>query len=613
DAILALQVRVRETGDEYLTKCLAELTEQRNTALRRLQQLRERVADLRKEGELDTALQLVRDHNAASVKLQGAEELLAELTSECERRDTIENAIRRAHQAIIARDFEGASGAIRSIIKVYGDSPVLTRELQEIETARAEFAKDNLTRAITAARKAYLNGDPAGALATLNNVAPVLEFADPATREEWQRIAESASESTQKTALNTAPNTTINATQSVSFNTSTSLEAPPRPKKSSWIMIAAAAVLVVVAGAVALVMYLSPGKSGSSAGKTPSPAVAGQPQSNSPASGAQSSPSTNAPQPPSGATSTGESPQAGTGNITQLSSKGSDVEDWRAVNASPSLDKIDRYLQLHPNGAFRSQALAKRDDLTWAGAMSADSQASIDSYLQQYPSGKHSQAARTEIARLDGNAINSSNDSATLEAFLRKYPSGNLHTEAENRLDDVDWAQNRKDSAGLQAYLSQFPGGRHAAEARNTLKSLQTANAASTTAAKARVNVPSERPSPSSQGGAADDRSVILGTLKSYQDAYDRQDEGAIERLWPSMTKKQKKDTSNLFKSGVTAIQMTIDVLSGPDISGTEASVTASEIMALSHGGGFDTHTSKVTIKLKKSPAGNAWFIDSIR
>lgn len=604
DAIRSLQSCIAETGDESLTKYVGELTEHRATAARRLQLLRQRVAALREQGDLDGALQLVQEHNLSMPKFQGADELLSELLAERERRDTIQDAIKRAREAMANKDFRGSSNILQSAIKVCGDLPELRNELKELETARAAFAKEHITKAVTTARKAFLNSDADGALETLNHVAGMLEFADDTTREEWKRIADSANEARQQPPAKTTDIFPSGTAQ---------LESKARPKRVPKVFFAAAGCVIVAVCVVVVLMYHGAhsapvaGNLSNSAG-TPQQTEASKQTPHVPPPAVDQSDHSGA----AGTSRTDQPPKAESGGANPSNSRNSDSEDWSRVTASPSLAGVNEYLQQHPNGAFHSQAISKREDLVWSYARSADTQSSINQYLQQYPSGKYSQIAKEELKDLDLRVITSSSDPATLEAFLVKYPSGNLHQEAENRLDDVVWSQNNSGMPGLQAYLSRFPNGRHATDARNRLRSAQAAN--NTPAMPTpKVQAPSANTSASPQNRPVDDKAAILAALNSYQAAYDRQDIAGIQQVWPTMSDRQKKDQANLFKSGVAAVRMTIQVLSGPDISGSEAVVTASEIMAISHGGAFDTHTRKVVIKLNKDANGSGWHIESIR
>lgn len=606
DAIHSLEKCIEETGDENLPRYLAELIEHRAAATRRFQLLWQRVADLREQGDLDGALQLVQEHSLSTPKVQGADQLLAELLAERERRDTIQDAIERAREAIANKDFEGASKILQSVVSIYGDLPELRSELRELETARAAFAKEHISKAVTTARKAFLNSDANGALETLNGVAEMLEFADESTREDWKRIAVSAQDATQQTSVKTTKAVALGATQ---------LDFKPKSKKASKILFACAAVIVVVCGVVIL-NYARPHSSAVAVNQSLSGKASQQHE--------QSTQPGNAPPPAVDHTDSGVA--ATTSRTEQLqknnpeeaaksNSSASDLEDWRRVSATPSLAGVDQYLEKHANGAFRSQAISKREDLVWSSARSTDTQASIDQYLQQYPSGKYSQAAKDELKSLDLKTIRSSSDPATLNAFLTKYPSGGIHAEIENRLDDVFWSESNNGVAGLRAYLSKFPNGTHASEARNRLRSAQQANSTQTIPAP-RVTVPPENSGASSYNRPVDDKAAILAALNAYQAAYDRQDIAGIQQVWPTMTDRQRKEQANLFKSGVAAVRLTIEVLSGPDITGSEAVVTASEIMAISRGGAFDTHTRKVVIKLKKAESGakgNNWFIEAIR
>ncbi len=63
-------------------------------------------------------------------------------------------------------------------------------------------------------------------------------------------------------------------------------------------------------------------------------------------------------------------------------------------------------------------------------------------------------------------------------------------------------------------------------------------------------------------------------------------------------------------------IHLTFEVLTGLDISGSEAVLTVTQIDSISQGGAFVPHTSKMVVKLKRRDSDqntSGWYIESIR
>jgi serine/threonine protein kinase len=285
----------------------------------------------------------------------------------------------------------------------------------------------------------------------------------------------------------------------------------------------------------------------------------------------------------------------------------SEEDDWRKAEQANTVDAMDRYLQQHPNSSFKSLAVAKREDLVWERSRAAGTSVALNAYLEAYPAGRYAQRAKDELVNLDSKTIDTATDPQMLESFLIKYPVGDIHNRALNRLDDLAWAQTDKDSARLNTYLQKFPNGRHSTEARAQLANSKTAPIASTEThpvmpATSSVAAPSL---------SLDDKAAIMAALVSYQQAYDRQDIAGIQQVWPTMSSQQKRSTVDLFNQ-VQSVRMTYDILSGPDITGTDATLRLSQTVVFSTGGAPKSRAAKVLVSLKKGSQGQ-WYIDSIR
>ncbi len=596
EAIHRLESGIRDTGDESLSKTLAMIVENRAASLRRLELLDKRVTILRGQGELEEAIQLVQEHASSTQISQGAQQLLTALIAEREQRETITGAVHAAREAAGRADFRAATDLLQSVVKVYGESPELAREFDELQRARTSVAKERVGKSIQIARQAFLKNDASGALEVLNSVAESVEYADPGTRDDWERITGSAQEAIRRNSAEIPRPATAKH------------EVPELNRKVTKLPM----ILLIVGGvcimAVFLTIYLrsvhpsapqQPAGANSSI-STPSEARSPDAKGSSAGTGIMSAPSSVT------ATKSNNNDISGNqSNSASTSARDGEQDDWRRVEHSTNLTDLNQFVQKHPSGVFRAQADARREDIVWSASRAADTSATLNDYLRQYPAGRYVQSANDELAKIDMGVIRSSNDPMTLEAFLARYPAGDIHNEVVNRLDDVVWAQTAKDSAGIQAYLGKFPNGKHTSEARDRLRAAPAPGTGSSAAANSGTTT---------QHPQLDDKTAILNTLNSYRNAYDHQDLAAMEQIWPTMSDQQRKDTTKLFKS-VKAVHLTFEVLSGPDVTGAEASLTVSQINAVSQGGEFVPHTTKAVIKLKRrnSDETGGWYIESIR
>jgi serine/threonine protein kinase len=293
-----------------------------------------------------------------------------------------------------------------------------------------------------------------------------------------------------------------------------------------------------------------------------------------------------------------------------------DLQAWQRIEKAPTLSDIDRFERAYPSSLLRLRAESEKDDLIWNSAVSSKTPAALNDYLARYPAGKHASAARNNLEHAELEAIDSEKDVVTLEGYLAKYPSGDQHARVVSRLDDITWTHTTKDTVGMDAYLSRFPNGKHADDARGILESARGKELRADVPAPA-LPAPSRESAASAASGVVtlDDKAAILTVLSSYQQAYNHQDLSGIERAWPGMSAQQRKGMADFFEQ-VKSVQMSYDVLTGPEINGTEAALRLSETINFSLGGAPKVRAAKVNVKLQKTSAGSGesvWRIVSIR
>jgi hypothetical protein len=80
-------------------------------------------------------------------------------------------------------------------------------------------------------------------------------------------------------------------------------------------------------------------------------------------------------------------------------------QDWRAAEASDTVEGYSEFLKGHPDSELVKQARAKltqlSEDRAWAQAGSADSLNAYKQFLAQYPNGKWSQEARIRVENFE--------------------------------------------------------------------------------------------------------------------------------------------------------------------------------------------------------------------
>jgi hypothetical protein len=236
--------------------------------------------------------------------------------------------------------------------------------------------------------------------------------------------------------------------------------------------------------------------------------------------------------------------------------------DWLKVKDSKDTQQVSQFLQRYPNGSFRSQAESKLEDMYWAKDYASDTPIALRDYLRRYPNGKYSQSASGELARLDWQGIANTKDAAVLENYLKTYTSGEYHDKASSRLDDVVWEQSSRgnDAESLRRYMQTFPSGKHANEAREEIARI----------VNPKVTPPAEQPTANPPG--TDDKTAIVTLLKAYAKAYEEQDLGALQKLWPSMSPQQTSGVGDFFRNA-SSVKLTYILVGSPRLAGNVATV----------------------------------------
>jgi serine/threonine-protein kinase len=245
DAIRLLDTGVQDTRDASLTRLLEEVGEQYAAFTRKVELLKKRAGMLQERGELDEAIQLLREQLTATPGIADLQELLTALLAEQEHRQMSGKAMAAAREAAQRRDFIAALEALEAVQSAYGESAELSDAIQQIQNERSAYAQEVVGRSLESARAALLRNDPQGALEALKGASKMMEFADQKKQADWQRIGQSV-----KKALEQSGTT---ASAGAAFDAQLSAIAGTKPKKSPvWIFATGALVLVAV---VAIVVW----------------------------------------------------------------------------------------------------------------------------------------------------------------------------------------------------------------------------------------------------------------------------------------------------------------------------------------------------------------------
>jgi serine/threonine-protein kinase len=229
---------------ELLTAVKADQQHKRQAEFaHRIEVLQQRVGLLRDRGELNEAIQLLREQLAAMPGNRALQELQTALQAELEQKQATGKAISAARAAAQKRDFSAGLESLQAVLRAYGESAELTGAMQEVQNERSAYAEEIVGKSIESARAALLKNDSQGALAALKGATQWMEFADAKKQADWQRIGQSV-----KKALEQSGTT---ASSGAAFDAQLSAIAAAKPKKFPvWIVAAGGVALVAVASLV---------------------------------------------------------------------------------------------------------------------------------------------------------------------------------------------------------------------------------------------------------------------------------------------------------------------------------------------------------------------------
>jgi hypothetical protein len=107
----------------------------------------------------------------------------------------------------------------------------------------------------------------------------------------------------------------------------------------------------------------------------------------------------------------------------------------------------------------------------------------------------------------------------------------------------------------------------------------------------------------------AAENTAIAGVLRSYQEAYERKDPQALQRIWPSIPKQFLDGIRSSFRDA-SEVTMNLQPLSEPKISGTIATVVCDRTLRQVILKRVLNATGRVKVVLIRGGAG--WVIQSV-
>ena len=106
------------------------------------------------------------------------------------------------------------------------------------------------------------------------------------------------------------------------------------------------------------------------------------------------------------------------------------------------------------------------------------------------------------------------------------------------------------------------------------------------------------------------DKRAIAATLEHYRDAYESESMDELLKVWPTMSKKQKKDLKDGFQ-GAQAVKVQLSC-GDPSVSGDGATVRCEQSVRYTIAGKVQPYDKQsVDIVLKRAAGG--WLVSTVR
>jgi hypothetical protein len=192
---------------------------------------------------------------------------------------------------------------------------------------------------------------------------------------------------------------------------------------------------------------------------------------------------------------------------------------------------------------------------------------------------------------------------ADVEEFLQKHPGGANAPEAQRLLERLEWnATNRNSKTALQQFLSRHGDGSHAQEARSVLAGMEKLEAEEFAAAQ-RAKEQTNR--------TASDLQAVSGTLKVFEDAYNRRDLAELQRLWNPMPKAVVERYRNQFREA-KALDFHIEPTFTPSLNGNTATAICTRTLSFSARSGERPPETNERVRVILDRTGSTWAIRSI-
>jgi hypothetical protein len=154
--------------------------------------------------------------------------------------------------------------------------------------------------------------------------------------------------------------------------------------------------------------------------------------------------------------------QAAAGLSEEAIRTAQELANWEFVKDRNDVQNLRDHLARFPGGTTERYALAKLDQLVWAGLGTAPNFAQLQAYLDEFPKGSNAAQAQARMVALgkeaadqraaeqrrvqetaEWGAVAASTDKGAIEAFLKQWPKGQHAEAARARIAELRRGSNQ--------------------------------------------------------------------------------------------------------------------------------------------------------------------------
>jgi serine/threonine protein kinase len=191
----ALEIDQQDSRVRAAYSALAQQVE--NAALRRnhLQSVQQKIdatlqalVQFTQAGQYETAMSFLEMQPSVILESERIQAALKETREFCNRDQAALQVIAKAYAALDANDIASGWHSLQTALHAYAGSPLLRQALQRFESRQTPIANRALSAAIEQSQSALTAGNANLAAQILGAASPVLEYASPELRADWERL-----------------------------------------------------------------------------------------------------------------------------------------------------------------------------------------------------------------------------------------------------------------------------------------------------------------------------------------------------------------------------------------------------------------------------------------